>query len=121
MNQQAQHRSIVADRAALPARARWAAYMMCAWSLLFACLHFASNQGVQVEPLAWVLCAGILCVIGAVVALALIQSRKQRFPRWFMRASSLGGSALVFIYVLFSFLVNGFYWALAPGVLCVVG
>jgi hypothetical protein len=104
---------------------------MCAWSLLFAGLHFASaanwtpvtieGQRIEADRFAWLVCAGILCVIGTVAALALIQSRKQCFPHSFMQASSLGGGALVVIYVLFSFLVNGFHWALAPGVLCVVG
>jgi hypothetical protein len=120
-----------AGSAQAPRWVRWAGYLMCAWSLLFAYLHFASeakhtpatraSQGMSVEPLAWWLCIAILCVISIVAALALIQSRAQRFPGWFMRATSLGGSALVVIYVVFSFVVNGFHWALAPGVLCVVG
>jgi hypothetical protein len=38
---------------------------------------------------------GILCVIGAAAALALIQSRKQFFPRSFMLSSSLSAGALV--------------------------
>lgn len=114
-----------------PRWARWAGHLMCAWSLLFAYLHFASelqqspatreSQGMQVDPLAWWLCIGTLCVIGTIAALALIQSRAQCFPRWLMRAANLGGGALVIAYVLFSFFVNGFHWALAPGVLCVVG
>jgi hypothetical protein len=104
---------------------------MCGWSLLFAALHFASavawtpvvNEGQRIEadPFAWLLCAAILCVIGIVAALALIQSRRQCFSRAFILASSLSGGALVIIYVIFSFLVNDFHWALAPGVLCVVG
>ncbi|MCE7984451.1 MAG: DUF3995 domain-containing protein [Caldilinea sp. CFX5] len=110
---------------------RWLSYLMCGWSLLFAILHFASainwtpptngSQRIQTDRFAWLLCIGILGVIGGVTALALIQERTHWFPRWFLSASSLSGSALVFVYVLFSFWVDGFHWALAPGVLCVVG
>jgi hypothetical protein len=131
MRKQLHRRPYVAGRAEVPAWAKWASYMMCAWSLIFAYLHFASeakrtpatveSQGMRVDPLAWFLCTGILCVIGAVVTLALIQSRRPYFSRWFIQITSLGGSTLVAIYVLYSFLVNGFHWALAPGVLCVVG
>jgi hypothetical protein len=114
-----------------PRWARWAALMMCAWSLLFAYLHFAAEaerapdararEGMEVDPLALVLCVSVLCLLCVVAALSLLQSRSERFPRWFMQLATIGGSALVAAYVVFSFVVNGFHWALAPGVLCIVG
>lgn len=114
-----------------PRWARSAGYMICGWSLMFAVLHFAAqapwvlaaaeHQGPRPDPAAWWLCAAILCVVGAVAALAVAQFRTRRFPGWLVRASALAGAALVFGYVVFSFLTNGFHWALAPGVLCVVG
>jgi hypothetical protein len=104
---------------------------MCGWSLLFAALHFAAEAGLtllgekqggpQVDRVVWLLCAGTLGVIGVIVALALAQSRTGWLPHWLMSASSLGGAATLAIYVIASFVVNGAHWALAPGVLCVVG
>lgn len=114
-----------------PRWVQWTGYAMCGWSLLFAVLHFADSiawtpvtngsQRIEANWFAWLLCAGILCVVGVASTLALIQARQRAFPHWFMQANSLSGGGLVFLYVLFSFWIDGFHWALAPGVLCVVG
>jgi uncharacterized membrane protein YeaQ/YmgE (transglycosylase-associated protein family) len=114
-----------------PPRARWAGYLMCGWSLLFAAMHFASetgwpllgekHDGLQIDRDVWALCAAALGIVGAIVGLALLQSRTGWLPRWLMSAGSLAGAAILVIYVTASFVINGPHWALAPGVLCVIG
>lgn len=79
-----------------PPWVQWTGYAMCGWSLLFAVLHFAAgitwtpliHEGQRIEAnwFAWLLCAGLLCVIGVVTALALRQARQHSFPHWFMQA-----------------------------------
>lgn len=118
-------------RNSTPSWIQWVAYGMCGWSLLFAILHFAAatdsmttlneSQRSAVNRAAWLLCIGMLGVIGTVSALALIQARTHTLPQWLMRTSVFSGSVLLLLYVLFSFWVDDFYWMLAPGVLCVVG
>ena len=116
----------------VPRWARWSAYMMCAWAILFGALHFAwgagwtplidKSEGVRPDALAWQLCIGILGVITALTGLALIQSRRQVFPGWIMQISGLIGGILTFTYVMWSYFINTPpYWLLAVGVLCVVG
>lgn len=107
-----------------PPWVQWIGYVMGGWSLLFAILHFAAaaewtpsndeSLRLQPDPFAWRLCIAMRCVIGAVTGLALFQARKHWFPRWFMQASPLSGSALLVLHVLFSFWQDCFHWALAP-------
>lgn len=116
----------------VPRWAKWSAYMMCTWAILFGALHFAWGAGwtplidksdsMRPDALAWQLCVAILGVIAILTGLALIQSRKQLFPYWLMRMSTVTGGALVFIYVMWIYFINSPpYWLLSVGVLCVVG
>jgi hypothetical protein len=122
----------VAGKTNVPRWAKWSAYLMCTWAVLFGALHFAwgvgwtplidQNESIQPDTLAWQLCVNILCVIAILTGLALIQSHKQVFPHWIMQMSGVTGSALVFIYVMWSYFIYAApYWLLAVGVLCVVG
>ena len=119
-------------------RTRWAiriGYAACGWALLFALVHL--YWGVEVSTgrltvpgetvtavggghgFAWALYAGILSVMG--VLIALLRLRGERMPRW-TRLGAVGlACAAMTAYVVYTFTVNGFMWLLAPGVLFVVG
>jgi hypothetical protein len=119
--------------------ATWVGYAACAWSMLFALAHFywgfeAATTGILTVPngtinvghgsgseviFAWVVTVGILCVLGGLIALFCMRgesmSRNMRF--W---AVGLGVVTMT-AYVGYSFIVNGFVWLIAPGVLCTFG
>src|SRR3712207_1033913 len=88
----------VKPKVAMGKAPRWAAlvgYAACAWAFLFAVAHFywalGGCAGFPVEAcedgfgnpwfLAYDLVAGILCVLGAVVALALVRPWGRNIPR----------------------------------------
>ena len=117
-------------------RARWIGYAACGWALVFSLMHLywgiegstagrltgpggAIAAGGRGDSSAWVLYAGILCVMG--ILAALLRFRGERMPRW----TSLGvvgvACAAMTAYVVYAFSVNGFMWLLASGVLCAVG
>jgi hypothetical protein len=119
-------------------RTRWAiriGYAACGWALLFALVHLYWGIEVSTGQLtvpsgtataegrghgfAWALYAGILCVMG--VLIALLRFRGERMPRW-MQIGVVGvACAAMTAYVVFTFTVNGFMWLIAPGVLFAVG
>jgi Protein of unknown function (DUF3995) len=114
---------------------RWIGYAACGWALLFSLVHLywgieistgqltvpggAVTAASGVSSLAWALYAGILCVMGAIVA--LLRFRGERM----LRRTRLGvvgvACAAMAAYVVYAFTVNGFMWLLAPGVLFAVG
>ncbi len=119
-------------RTDIPRWARWSAYMMFAWALLFGSLHFAwgagltplieKSEGIQPDTLAWRLCVGALCIIAILAGMAFLQTRRRIFPPRLLQISSLTGSTLVFLYVMWSYHINvPSHWTLAVGVLCVAG
>jgi len=119
-------------------RTRWAiwiGYAACGWSLLFSLVHLywgikfstgrptlpggAIAAGGRVGGSAWALYAGILCVMGVLVA--LLRFRSERMPRWMQRAVVGTACAAMTAYVVYAFAKNGFQWLIAPGVLFAAG
>jgi hypothetical protein len=99
-----------ARRGGPPLRAPWAAYAACAWAFLFASAHFywalGGCAGFPIEAceaglsnawfLAYDLLAGVLCVLGAVVALALVRPWGRAFPRRTLPVlARVGGAVLL--------------------------
>lgn len=114
------HSDIVA-KTKVPRFVRLAGYLMCGWSLVFALRHLTWAAEIRPDALAWFLCAGMLCVMGTLAALAVLQSRQQYFSRKLMLISSLSAGVLLVIYLIWSFVRQGADWVLAAGVLCAVG
>jgi hypothetical protein len=125
----------VSGASAAGKRARWIGYSACGWALLFSLVHL--YWGIEVstgrltvpggtataadggDSFAWALYAGILFVMGAIVA--LLRWRGERMPRR-TRLGAVGAAcAAMTAYVVYAFTVNGFMWLLAPGVLCAGG
>jgi hypothetical protein len=115
--------------------ARWIGYAACGWALLFSLMHLYWGievstgrlivpggdmaAGGGVDGSAWALYAGILCVMG--VLIALLRFRGERMPRWMQRGVVGTACAAMTAYVVYAFTANGFQWLIAPGVLCAVG
>lgn len=115
--------------------ARWIGYAACGWALIFSLVHLywgievstgrltvprgAMAAGGRVEGSAWVAYAGILCVMGGIVA--LLRFSADRMPRWIQRAVVGAACAAMTAYVVYAFTANGFQWLIAPGVLCAAG
>ena len=55
----------------------------------------------------WVLAVGILCVIGALVALALIQPWGRLLPRWLLLLFAWLGGGILTLHALYGFVVHG--------------
>lgn len=121
--------------------APWVGYAACAWSLLFALAHFywgieAATTGILTVPngtinvghgpatgsgviFAWVVTVGILGVLGGLIV--LFCRRGESMSRS-MRLCAVGvGVVTMTAYAGYSFIVNGFVWLIAPGVLCTFG
>lgn len=89
-----------------PSRTAWAAYAACAWALVFAAVHLYWGLGgtAGLPPglslfdntalFVIDLVAIPLCVIGALLALALVRTWGKRFPRWMLLSAAWGASAL---------------------------
>ncbi len=87
-------------------RAAWAAYAACAWALVFAVVHLYWGLGgtAGLPPGLSVfdntalfvidLVAIPLCLIGALLALALVRPWGERFPRWMLLSAAWGATAL---------------------------
>lgn len=87
-------------------RAAWAGYAACTWALVFAVVHLYWGLGgtVGLPPGLSVydntalfvidLLAIPLCVLGALLALALVQPWGGRLPRWMLLSAAWGASAL---------------------------
>jgi len=119
-------------------RTRWAlriGYAACSWALLFALVHLywgiEATTGRFTVPggttaalgrggsFAWALSAGIVCVVGAIVA--LLRFRGERMSRR-MQLGAVGvACAAMTAYTIYAFTVNGFMWLLAAGVLFAAG
>ena len=93
-----------------PRRAAWVGDAACAWAFLFAIAHFywalGGCAGFPVEAceaglsntwfLAYDLDAGVLCVLGAVIALALVRPWGRMIPRRTLLVLAwIGGAALL--------------------------
>lgn len=93
-----------------PRRAAWVGYAACAWVFLFAIAHFywalGGCAGFPVEAceaglsntwfLAYDLVAGVLCVLGAVIALALVRPWGRMISRRTLLVLAwIGGGALL--------------------------
>lgn len=93
-----------------PRRAVWVGYAACAWAFLFAIAHFywalGGCAGFPVEAceaglsntwfLAYDLVAGVLCVLGAVIALALVRPWGRMIShRTLLILAWIGGAALL--------------------------
>ncbi len=84
-------------------RAAWAAYAACAWALVFAVVHLywglggsvglPSGLSVGMNPALFVIdiAAVPLCVVGAMLALALVRPWGRLFPRRMMLVCGWGG------------------------------
>lgn len=116
--------------------ALWIGYAAFGWALLFSLVHLywgieAATTGRLTVPggtmsalgrgdgFAWVLYAGILLVMGAIFA--LLRFRGERMPRRTQLGAVGVACATMTAYVVYTFIVNGFMWLIAPGVLCAVG
>jgi hypothetical protein len=117
-------------------RAKWSGYAACAWALIFALMHLywgieVATTGTLTVPdrtltglprgnnFAWVIYIGILCVLGILVA--FLRFRGERMSRRTQMSLVAVAAAALSAYVAYTFVVNGFLWLLAPGVLCAVG
>ncbi len=92
--------------------AAWAAYAACSWALVFAAVHLYWVLGGTVglppglsllsnTPLLVVdLLAIPLCIIAAVLALALVRAWGRWFPRWMLLTAAWGTSALFVVHAL---------------------
>lgn len=88
---------------------RWVGYAACAWAIVFAAAHayWAAGgcagltadvcaAGLPVWFLVYDLMVGVLCVAGAVVALALVRPWGRIFPRrWLLRLAWAGSAVLL--------------------------
>ena len=94
-----------------PRRAAWVGYAACAWAFLFAIAHFywalGGCAGFPVEAceaglsnpwfLAYDLIAGVLCVLGAVIALALVRPWGRTITRWTLLVLAWAGGVMLLL------------------------
>lgn len=117
-------------------RAKWFGYAACVWALIFALMHLywgieVATTGTLTVPdrtitalprgstFAWAIYIGILCVLGILVA--FLRFRGEQMARRTQISMVAVAAAALATYVTYTFIVNGFLWLLAPGVLCAVG